>query len=130
MAEDQDQIIRGFSCYIEGARWGIIQGNAYDVTTGSELQLGDGIVIGVSQGIPIVKIVSNGIVPVAGHPIAQKLEELALAHKRIKVGAGILNGRIHKLNLYCTAYSYKGDNAKGTCMGEWTFEGGKPTFVG
>jgi hypothetical protein len=127
---DQDQQIRSFSLYIEGALWGTLQGNAYDVTTGSELQIGDGVVIGVSQGVPVVKLVANGIVPVAGHPVAQKIEQLALAHKLIKIGAGILNGRIHKLNMYCTAFSYKGDNPKGTCMGDWTFEGGKPTFVG
>lgn len=127
---DEDQLIRSFSLFIDGAKWGTIKGVAYDVTTNSEIQPGDGVIIGVSQGIPMVKIVANGIIPVAGHPVTQKLEELALAHKLIKIGAGILNGRIHKLNMYCTAYSYKGDNEKGHCMGDWTFEGGKPTFVG
>ena len=127
---DEDQQIKSFSLFIEGAKWGTLKGNAYDVTTGSEIQIGDGVIIGVSQGVPMVKLVANGIVPVAGHPVARKLEELALAHKLINVGAGILNGRIHKLKLYCTAYSYKGDNEKGHCMGDWTFEGGKPTFVG
>ena len=127
---DEDQLIRSFSMFIDGAKWGTLKGNAYDVNTGSEVQIGDGIIIGVSQGVALVKIVSNGIVPVDGHPIMQKLEERAFAHKRIDIGAGILNGRIHKLKLYCTSYSYKGDNEKGHAMGDWTFEGGKPTFVG
>lgn len=126
----EDQIIRAFSLYIEGAKWGLLQGLAYDVTTGSELMIGDGIVIGVSQGVPICKIVANGIVPVTGHAVARKVEEYALSHKKFQIGAGVLNGRIHKLDMYCTSYSYKGDNVKGTCMGDWTFEGGKPTLVG
>jgi len=120
---------RSFSLYIEGAKWGTLQGKAYDVTTGSELQIGDGEVLGVSEGVPIVKLVVNGIVPVEGHPVTQKIETYALAHKKVKVGAGVLNGRIHKLDMYCTAFNYKGDDTKGTCMGEWTFEGGKPKIV-
>src|SRR6185369_16225472 len=99
---DEDQLIRSFSMFIDGAKWGTLKGNAYDVNTGSEVQIGDGIIIGVSQGVALVKIVSTGI----------------------------LHGRIHKLKLYCTSYSYKGDNEKGHAMGDWTFEGGKPTFVG
>jgi hypothetical protein len=106
------------------------QGHAYDVETGSELQIGDGVVLGVSAGVPTCQIVSKGIVPFAGSTTMRVIEDAADNHEPIQVGIGIVNGRIKKIEMWCTKYSYNGDTVKGTCMGDFTFAGGKAKSSG
>lgn len=125
-----DEKFRAFSLYMNGKKFGMAQGHAYDLETGSELQMGDGEVLGVSHGVGTTQIVSDAIVPFGGDSNLRALEEAAIEHKLIQVGVGVLNGRIHKIDMYCSKFSYKGDNVKGTCMGSFTFIGGKPKFAG
>jgi hypothetical protein len=125
-----DETIRSFSIYLNGKKFGIAQGHAYDVETGSELQMGDGQVVGVSQGVPTTQIVSDCIILFGGDSNMRQLEEAALQHKLVQVGVGVVNGRIHKIDMYCSKFSYKGDTVKGTCMGSFTFIGGAPKFAG
>lgn len=124
------ETFRSFSLYAKGRKWGTAQGHAYDVETGSELQIGDGEVLGVSAGVPTTQIVSKAIVPFGGNDVMRMLEEAALSHDPIQIGAGVLNGRIHKIQMWVTKFSYNGDTVKGTCMGDFTFHGGKPKFAG
>lgn len=124
------ETFRSFSLYVRGKKMGEAQGHAYDVETGSELQIGDGVVLGVSAGVPTCQIVSKGVVPFGGSSTMRVLEEAALNHEPIQIGVGIVNGRIHKVEMWCTKFSYNGDTVKGTCMGDFTFAGGKPKFSG
>ena len=124
------ETFRSFSLYIRGKKMAEAQGHAFDVETGSELQIGDGVVLGVSAGVPTCQIVSKGIVPFGGSTTMRVIEDAADNHESIQVGVGVVNGRIKKIEMWCTKYSYNGDTVKGTCMGDFTFAGGKPKSSG
>ena len=125
-----DETIRHFSVFVDGEKLGTATGHAYDLDSGSELQIGDGVVLGVSQGVTTAKIVADTIIPFGGKSNLRKLLNALLFKKKLQVGVGVLGAQIHKLDMYCTSASFKSETAKGVATGNWTLMGGAPQVVG
>ncbi len=123
-------VVRNFSLYANGRKCGEATGIAYDQESGNEIQIGDGSVIGVSQGVKTVNVQLSQIVPYRGSQVARILEDAFDNNTSIQIGLGILGGRIHKMDLYCTKCNTKTEMKNGSCSGEYTLIGGAGTKVG
>lgn len=123
-------VVRNFSLYCNGRKCGEATGVAYDQESGNEIQIGDGQVLGVSQGVKTVQIQLSAIAPYRGAQVARILEDAYDSNTSIQIGLGIIMGRIHKMDLFCTKCNLKTEMKNGTCMGDWTLIGGAGSKVG
>lgn len=126
----QNAVVRNFSLFANGRKFGEATGHAYDQESGNELQIGDGVVIGVSQGVKTVSVQASAIIPYRGSNVARILEDAYDGNYSIQVGLGIIGGRIHKADLFVTKINVKTEMKNGTCMGDFTLIGGAGTKVG
>ena len=129
-AAAQNAVVRNFSLYANGLKCGEATGIAYDQESGNELQIGDGQVIGVSQGVKTVQVQLSQIIPYRGSLVGRIMEDAYDNNTSLQVGLGILGGRIHKANLFVTKCNTKTEMKNGTCNGEYTLIGGAGTKVG
>jgi hypothetical protein len=123
-------VVRNFSLFANGRKCGEATGIMYDQESGNEIQIGDGQVLGVSQGVKTVNVQLDSIIPYRGAQVARILEDSYDANQSIQVGLGIVGGRIHKLDLFCTKCQLKAEMKNGTCTGNWTLIGGAGSKVG
>ena len=123
-------IVRNFSFYANGKKCGEATGVAYDQESGNEIQIGDGQVIGVSQGVKTVSVQLTQIIPYRGSDVARMLEDAFDGNYSVSVGLGIIGDRIHKMDLYVTKFNVKTEMKNGTCTGDFTLIGGAGTKVG
>lgn len=123
-------IVRNFSIYASGKKCGEATGIAYDQESGNELQIGDGIVIGVSQGVKTVQVQLSQIIPYRGSAVGRIMEDAYDGNYSLQIGLGIIGSRIHKMDLYVTKCNIKAEMKNGTCMGDFTLIGGAGTKVG
>ena len=121
---------KSFSVYANGAKYGTAQGHAYDRENNAELQIGDGEVLGVSTAVPTGQIVCDTVVPFGGNNVHKLLEDAFESRKPVKLGIGVVNGEIHKVDAYVTKINLKSDTVKGTCTGSITFIFGKVKRTG
>ena len=123
-------VVRNFSIYAKGRKFGEMTGTAYDQESGNEIQIGDGLVIGVSQGVKTVQIQATAIIPYRGSQVARILEDAYDNNTSVQVGVGILGGRIHKMDLFVTKINIKTETKNGTVTGDFTLIGGAGSKVG
>jgi len=123
-------IVRNFSLFASGRKCGEATGIAYDQESGNEIQIGDGEVIGVSQGVKTVTVQLSQIIPYRGSQVGRIIEDAFDNNTSIQIGLGIIGNRVHKLDLYCTKCNIKTEMKNGTCNGEFTLIGGAGTKVG
>jgi hypothetical protein len=123
-------IVRNFSLFANGRKFGEATGIVYDQESGNEIQIGDGQVLGVSQGVKTVNVQVDSIIPYRGAQVARILEDAYDANTSIQIGLGIVGGRIHKMSLYCTKANFKTEMKNGTVNGSWTLIGGAGSKVG
>src|SRR6478736_7026656 len=123
-------IVRNFSFYANGLKCGEATGVAYDQESGNEIQIGDGQVIGVSQGVKTVSVQLSQIIPYRGSNVQRILEDAFDNNTSVQVGMGIIGNRVHKMDLYVTKLNIKTEMKNGTCNGEFTLIGGAGTKVG
>jgi len=123
-------IVRNFSFYANGKKCGEATGVAYDQESGNEIQIGDGQVIGVSQGVKTVSVQLSQIIPYRGSNVQRIVEDAYDGNYSLQVGLGIIGSRIHKMDLYVTKCNIKTEMKNGTCNGEFTLIGGAGTKVG
>lgn len=126
----QNAVVRNFSLYANGRKCGEATGVAYDQESGNEIQIGDGQVIGVSQGVKTVQVQLTQIIPYRGSQVGRILEDAYDSNTSLQVGLGVLGGRIHKMNLFVTKCNIKTEMKNGTVMGDFTLIGGAATKVG
>jgi len=122
--------VRNYSVYVKNRKFGELTGSAYDQESGNELQIGDGAVIGISQGVKTVQLQASAIIPFGGSNAARILQDAYSNNTPIGVAAGVINGQIHKLNLFVTKINIKSETKNGTCLGDFTLIGGAGTIVG
>lgn len=123
-------VVRNFSLYANGRKCGEATGVAYDQESGNEIQIGDGQVLGVSQGVKTVQIQLSLIVPYRGTQVGRIMEDCYDTNTSLQVGLGIIAGRIHKMDLFVTKCNTKMETKNGTCMGDYTLIGGAGSKVG
>lgn len=123
-------VVRNFSLYANGRKCGEATGVAYDQESGNEIQIGDGQVLGVSQGVKTVQIQLSLIVPYRGTQVGRIMEDAYDNNTSLQIGIGIIAGRIHKMDLFVTKCNTKTEMKNGTCMGDYTLIGGAGSKVG
>lgn len=121
---------KSFSIYANGTKYGTAQGHAYDRENNAELQIGDGVVLGVSSAVPTGQLVSDAVVPFGGNNVHKLLEDAFENRTPVKLGIGVLAGEIHKVDAWVTKINLKSDTVKGTCNGSITFLFGKVKRTG
>lgn len=123
-------VVRNFSLYANSRKCGEATGVAYDQESGNEIQIGDGQVIGVSQGVKTVTVQLSQIIPYRGSQVGRIVEDAFDSNTSIQIGLGLIGGRVHKMDLYCTKCNIKMETKNGTCNGEFTLIGGAGSKVG
>lgn len=121
--------IRNFSLYVAGKKVGVARGHTYDIHGNNQLEVGDGDVVGIAQGVTTTALKSDLIVPVAGTRVSWFKEYLE-AGKPVDIALGIVDGAIHKLTMYLMDISYVTETANGTLTGSMDFQGRKPDVQG
>lgn len=122
------QAIRNYSLYVGNKKVGVARGHTYTITPNSELQIGDGEVVGVSKGVPTTGLKSDLIIPVAGSKTT--LVVACLNQQPVKVALGIVDGKIHKLDMIVSGIEFATEMPNGSLMGTFNFIGGAPKLAG
>jgi hypothetical protein len=122
-------IIRPFSVFANGAK--IATGSTHDYTWegNRELQIADGEVF-VSSGAQTTELTADNLVPYGGDVTLAVIED---AHKNgefIQISIGLINGRIHKIDMIPTQFQYKSEMKNGTQTANVKFVGLAPQLVG
>lgn len=120
--------IRNFSLYIAGKKVGVARGHTYDIHGNNQLEVGDGKVIGIAQGVTTTALKSDLIVPVKGTGI--DLKKYLLQKNPVDVALGIVDGKIHKVEMYLMDMSYVTEMANGSLTGSMDFQGAEPDLEG
>lgn len=123
------QIFRNFSVYAGTEKIGVMTGAGYDRKSGNELQIGDGVVLGVSIGVKTVELKIKTVVPYLGNNVLTFLEQNYRDNTPVQVNIGILNGVDHMVDLWVTECSYNTETKNGTTTGDWTLIGGEGVQV-
>lgn len=119
--------IRAASLYINGKKAGEFEGTEYDIKSGDEAQFGDPGYLGHSDGATTTSLKATGIHPVGGMTVPSLIK--AMANKQdLDIALSPIDGSIHQVTMRCVGANTKSSHKNGTQMGEYSFEGGEPTF--
>lgn len=122
------ETIRHMSFFYKGKKVAMASGTQYDIEGNDEDQFGDEGWVGASNGAVATKIRVDVIVPVAGTRVTVVTD--MLAKRYVDVGLGIVDGKIHRVNMRCRTVSFTGASQQGSLTGNWEFTGGKPELTG
>lgn len=122
------ELIRNASFYFKGKKVATCSGYTYTVSSNNEDQIGDGAWLGTTDGVNTSKLNTNCIVPVKG--VGVDILTSMLAKKYVKIGLGIVDGKIHKVNMKIMNAEYETDMARGSLTGRFEFSGGEPNLAG
>jgi len=125
-----DEIIRNFSLYANGKKFGQATSLGFDQQSGRELQIIDGKVGGISQGVKTTQAQADSIVPFGGAPVLRILQDYYNSGKKLQIGVGSIGGQIHKIDMWVQEINYKAEMKNGTTTGTFKFIGGEATQVG
>jgi hypothetical protein len=89
------------------------------------MQIGDGVVLGVSIGVKTVELKIKTLIPYLGENVLVYLEQAYANNTVVQVNVGILNGKDHMLDLWVTEISDQTETKNGTTTGDWTLIGGE-----
>lgn len=119
--------IRSASVFLQGKKWGQIEGIKYEYTTGDEAQFGDPGYIGHSDGAGTTTIDCTGIIPVTG----QDIDIYSAMQQRLYLEMDLapVNGKIHHVTVRPVKAGVTGSQKAGTLMGDFSFAGGEPTIT-
>jgi hypothetical protein len=122
-------IIRNCSFYLNGKKMGTANTGTLTLDSGDEQQIGDGAVIGASQGVIKATIDVTSVEPVAG--ARDGLIRAFMEKQELQVSAGIIDGRIFKCTMKPFNVSWDTDMARGSLTRKATFQNvEEPQFVG
>lgn len=117
---------RSFPLYVKNRKVAEVNGIAYDLESGDELQFGAEGVLGVSEGIPTVKIEADAVIPVQGMSV--DLVTIMLSKQNVGIGIRV-DGKLHKVDAHLTACNFSSQSRNGEAKGKFTFIGGAPDLV-
>ena len=119
--------IRSASLFVNGTKAGYVEGIEYEYTTGDEAQFGDPGYVGHTDGAGTTKIKADGIIPLAG--IGIDLYSYMLNRQYVNLALGVVNGKIHSVDMRLVQASVTGSQKAGTLKGSFSFEGGEPVIT-
>lgn len=122
------EVIRHMSFFYKGKKAALASGTQYDIESNDEDQFGDEGWIGSSNGAIATKIRVDTIVPVAGTRLS--VVQDMLNKRYVDVGLGVVDGKIHRVQMRIRTVSFTGASQQGTLTGQWEFTGGKPEVTG
>lgn len=120
--------IRAASLYVGGSKIAECEGTTYDLDGGDEAMFGDPGYLGHSEGAITSKLSAKTIVPVKGMKVS--LLDALLKKKVVDVALGIVDGKIHRIQMRVTNASIASAHRNGTQTGDFTFQGGEPEVTG
>lgn len=120
-----NQIFRNFSVYVNGGKVGTMTGADYGRKSGSELQIGDGAVLGVSSGVKTVDLKINSLMPYEGNDVLMVLETAFKNQTPVQINIGILNGQDHMVDLWVMECSTTTQTKNGETTGVYNLQGGE-----
>jgi len=121
-------VVRNFSLFINGKKVGSAESSDYNLESGDELQIGDGEVFAVSEGVITGSCTLNTITPIAP-TVTQTLLDALQNKKWIQLGIGLVEGKIHKVDARVKAGGWSTQMANGTLKGKYDLIFGKPTTI-
>lgn len=114
---------RHYPLYVGNRKMAEMNGVAYDLESGDELQFGAEGVLGVSDGIPTVKIEGDFVQPVQGTQIDIVTMLLGKQYVSTKI---VIGGKAHEIVGRFMAMNFQSDSRTGASRGKFTFTGGGP----
>lgn len=120
--------IRHYSLYYQSKRVAWFKNKRLGYDTNDEAQVADDGYMGHSDGATMSSLSTDAIVPVKG--IGVSIVEDALNKKYVKIGAGVIDGKVHKIEMRIKRCEYQTDEQTGSLTGSFEFEGGKPQLIG
>jgi hypothetical protein len=118
--------IRSASIFWNGTKIGYIEGIDYNYTTGDEAQFGDPGYVGHTDGAGTTKIKADGIIPIPG--IGIDVYGVMLRRETVGISLGLVNGKIHSIDMRCVSMGAQGSQKAGTLKGTIDLEGGEPSL--
>lgn len=106
-----------FPLFVDGINSAEIHGHTVNVKDNGERQMGAGIILGVSQGVPTFDIKGESVCPVAGHSV--DMFDLVLTRKEVGVGFNY-NGGFYIMPCRVTEADVKSEAKNGTQTGSFT----------
>lgn len=116
------------SFFYKGRKVATAEGTQYDIEGNDEDVFGDEGWLGVTSGAVTSKISVDTITPIEGSGIAV-IEDM-LTKQYVNITLGVVEGKIHQVEMRCRTVSYTGENQAGSLKGKWEFMGGKPELTG
>lgn len=121
-----DSRFRHYPVYVRNRKVAEMNAVAYDIESGDELQFGAEGVLGVSEGIPTVKLEGDCVIPVAG----MKIDIISMLLSKQNVSVGIrVNGAMHKFTGHCTSANFSSSSRNGEARGKFVWIGGAPDVI-
>lgn len=122
-------VIRNASFYMFGKKGGKINQGTVSLSSGNEIQVGDGEVLGASEGVTQGTIDVTSVEPVSG--AADLMVDAFINKKDVPFGVGLLDGKILKCTIKIFDCNWDTDMARGTLVRKLQMHlVSKPEFVG
>lgn len=120
--------VRAASIYVDGRKSAECFESTYDWDSGDEAQIGDGEVLGYSDG-PIQSTLSCKVVmPVSGSSI--DMFKLMKEKRMVGVTISLVDGKIHQVDMRVLKANVQNSHKNGTQEGNFSLGGGEPEIHG
>lgn len=105
--------------YINNRKVAEANGSAYNLDSGDEVQIGHEGVLGLSDGVPMIKLDLDFVQPVAG----TKIDFIAMFKNKQEVAIqGAIGGKIHAIPMRITNLSITSTSKTGAVTGKITLQ--------
>lgn len=105
--------------YINGRKIAEANGTAYNLNSGDEVQIGHDGVLGLSDGIPMIKLDVDYVQPVAGTQI--DFMSMFVNKQEIQV-QGAIGGKVHAIPMRITDVAITSTSKTGAVTGKLTLQ--------
>lgn len=122
-------IVRNFSVFVDSKKVATGTGHELDLSSGDELQIGDGQVVAVSEGVTTTTLQVDAITTFGGVAELQLLNEALLNKKWMQIAVGLVNGQIHQIDMRVSTAKYKTEMKSGTQNVSFQLQGKAPVLA-
>jgi hypothetical protein len=119
-------IVRNWSIYVKGKKCATATGSELDVVSGDEMQIGDGQVVSISEGVTTTTLKIDAITTFGGIAELRLLNQALLNKQWVQVAAGVINGQIQQIDMRVSTANYKTEMKAGTQTVNFQLQGKAP----